>query len=143
LAADSGYTAVVKDFRNLSVWAKAHAFTLDVYRVTRAFPDDERFGLTAQLRRASASIAANLAEGCGRSSDADFARFVTMAIGSASESEYHLLLAGDLGILPKDCRDDLMARIAEIKRMLAGLLDSLHRGSRLTNSPSSEPMAEG
>ena len=83
----------VKDFHELKVWQKAHQLTLAVYRITAAFPREERYGLTSQLRRACSSIAANLAEGCGRNGDAEFARFCSMAMGSASETEYHLLLA--------------------------------------------------
>jgi four helix bundle protein len=85
----------MQDFKNLLVWQKSHACTLLIYRLTKRFPDDERFGLTSQLRRGTASIAANLAQGCGRGSDQDFARFVQMAMGSAAEVEYHLILARD------------------------------------------------
>lgn len=89
----------MQDFRRLTVWSDAHALTLELYGATRDFPDSERFGLTSQLRRASASIPANLAEGCGRGGDADFARFVQIALGSTYEVEYHLQLAHDLGYL--------------------------------------------
>jgi len=82
----------VKDFRELKVWRKAHELTLAVYQITASFPREELSGLTAQLRRASSSIAANLAEGCGRNGDAELARFCSMAMGSASELEYHVLL---------------------------------------------------
>ena len=92
----------MQDFHNLLVWQKAHAATLLVYRLTKRFPDDERFGLTSQLRRSAASISANLAEGCGRGSDQDFARFVQIAMGSAAEVEYHLLLAKDLEYIGKE-----------------------------------------
>jgi four helix bundle protein len=83
----------MQDFRNPKVWQKAQGLTLDVYRSSRNFPRGERFGLTTQLRRSCASIPANLAEGCARASDVDFARFVNNAAGSASETDYHLLLA--------------------------------------------------
>jgi len=86
----------VKDFRELQVWRKAHELTLAVYQITASFPREELYGLTAQLRRAGSSIAANLAEGCGRNGDAELARFCSIAMGSASELEYHLLLARDL-----------------------------------------------
>jgi four helix bundle protein len=93
----------MKDFRELKVWRKAHELTLAVYQITASFPREELYGLTAQLRRAGSSIAANLAEGCGRNGDAEFARFCSMAMGSASELEYHLLLARDLKLIqPKD-----------------------------------------
>ena len=86
----------MKDFRELQVWRKAHELTLAVYQITASFPREELYGLTAQLRRAGSSIAANLAEGCGRNGDAELARFCSIAMGSASELEYHLLLARDL-----------------------------------------------
>ena len=93
----------VKDFRELKVWQKAHQLTLAVYELTATFPREELYGLTAQLRRAGSSIAANLAEGCGRNGDAELARFCSIAMGSASELEYHLLLARDLKLIqPKD-----------------------------------------
>jgi four helix bundle protein len=115
----------VKDFRDLTVWQKAHELTLAVYRMTAGFPREELYGLTSQLRRSCASIPANLAEGCGRNGDAELARFCSIAMGSASELEYHLLLARDLNLInPKD-HDDLAARATELKRMLAGLQQTL------------------
>ena len=108
----------MQDFRNLKVWQKAHALTLEVYRTTRDFPADERFGLTTQLRRSCASVAANLAEGCARGGDIDFARFVTVAAGSASETDYHLLLARDLEYLSENRYQRLSEQIAEVRRML-------------------------
>jgi four helix bundle protein len=96
-----------------------------VYRVTAGFPREELYGLTSQLRRSCASIPANLAEGCGRNGDAELARFCSIAMGSASELEYHLFLARDLKLIkPKD-HDDLTARATELKRMLAGLQQTL------------------
>jgi four helix bundle protein len=116
----------MKDFRTLTVWQQAHQLTLAVYRITARFPREEVYGLTAQLRRASASIAANVAEGCGRNGDAEFARFCSIAMGSASEVEYHLLLATDLKLLtPKDSQD-LAKRVTDVKRMLTRLLQKLN-----------------
>ncbi|MGD0823872.1 MAG: four helix bundle protein [Terriglobales bacterium] len=89
----------MRNYRDLVVWEKAHRLTLAVYRNTRGFPNDERFGLTSQMRRSSASIAANLAEGCGRRSDGEMGRFIQIAMGSGAELSYHLLLAKDLGFL--------------------------------------------
>jgi four helix bundle protein len=108
----------MQDFRNLKVWEKAHLLTLNVYRGTKGFPPDERFGLTSQLRRSCASIPANLAEGCARSGDVDFARFVNVAAGSASETDYHLLLARDLGYLDETLYKPLFDQVSEVKRML-------------------------
>jgi four helix bundle protein len=112
----------VKDFRDLEVWQKAHQRTLAVYRHTASFPADERYGLTTQLRRASASIAANLAEGCGRNGDAELARFCTIAMGSASELDYHVLLAKDLKLLSATNYAELAQGTSEVKRMLTGLI---------------------
>ena len=82
----------MKDFRTLKVWEKSHQFTLKIYSLSRNFPKDELFGLISQIRRASSSIAINIAEGCGRGSDADFARFLQISMGSASETEYLIML---------------------------------------------------
>ena len=76
--------------------------TLEVYKATQAFPKEERFGLTSQIRRASVSIGANLAEGCGRRSDGEMGRFVQIAMGSGAELSYHLLLAKDLGLVTNE-----------------------------------------
>lgn len=86
----------MKDFKDLKVWQKAHVLTLTLYRLTRIFPREELYGLTSQIRRCSASIAANIAEGCGRKGNAELHRFLQIAAGSASELDYHLLLARDL-----------------------------------------------
>lgn len=108
----------MQDFRNLKVWQKAHALTLAVYRGTRSFPSDEKFGITSQLRRSCASILANLAEGCARGGDTDFARFVNVAAASASETDYHLLLARDLQYLEDSVYQQLFEQVSEVKRML-------------------------
>jgi four helix bundle protein len=89
----------MQDFRNLKVWEKAHDLTLGVYGATANFPSHELFGMRSQIRRATMSIPANLAEGCGRGTDPEFRRFVQIAMGSACEVEYFLLLARDLTYL--------------------------------------------
>ena len=89
----------MKDYRQLKVWERSHRLTVTLYRVTARFPAEERYGLTSQIRRAAASIPANIAEGCGRDGDAELARFCRIASGSASELDYHLLLAKELGLL--------------------------------------------
>ena len=96
-----------------------------VYRLTATFPRDERYGLTSQLRRSSSSIAANLAEGCGRNGDAELARFCSIAMGSASELEYHLLLARDLNLVNTADYTALAQQTSEIKRMLTGFQQKL------------------
>src|SRR5690242_7272739 len=115
----------MRDFRELKVWAKAHELTLAIYRETAQFPKQELYGLTSQLRRAAASVGANIAEGAGKTSRAEFARFLETASGSASELEYHLLLAKDLGYISSDVYDDLSASVGEIKRMLTGFMQHL------------------
>jgi four helix bundle protein len=112
----------MQTFRNLKVWEKAHAVTIDIYTASRLFPKDELYGLTSQMRRASASIGANIAEGCCRKGDAEFGRFLQIAIGSASELEYHLLLARDLRILQAVDYERLSGEVVEVKRMLASLI---------------------
>ena len=112
----------MRDFHQLSVWQKSHQFTLDVYTLTRAYPKEELFGLTSQIRRSSSSIATNIAEGCGRGSDADFGRFLKMAMGSASESEYQILLSFDLNYIDENQFKQMNAKVTEIKRMLSSLI---------------------
>ena len=120
----------VQDFHELRVWQKAHQLALAVYQVTAKFPREELYGLTSQLRRCTASVPANLAEGCGRSSDADFARFCSIAMGSASELEYHLLLARDLKLIKPNDHVELSQRATELKRMLTVLVQKLKADSR-------------
>jgi four helix bundle protein len=117
----------MEDFKNLKVWSKAHALTLAVYRRTREFPRDETYGLTSQIRRAAASIGANIAEGCGRRSDPELKRFLQIARGSANELEYHLLLARDLQFLSREDFADLQSKALEIQRMLTALAQRLQR----------------
>ena len=113
------------DYRNLRVWERAHRLTLEVYEATHTFPKEERYRLTSQLRRSAASIPANIAEGCGRSGDAELARFLTIAKGSASELDYLLLLAHDLGYLKPARYEYLTAEVHGISRMLATFVDRL------------------
>lgn len=115
----------MKNLRELNVWQKAHSLTLEVYRSTAKFPKEELYALTSQMRRAAASIPANIAEGCVRGSDADFGRILHIAMGSACELEYHLILASDLKFIEKSKYMKLDADIAEIKKMLASLLKKL------------------
>ena len=120
----------MKDFRQLKVWDKAHALTLGIYRATAGFPREELFGITSQMRRASSSIAANLAEGCGRTGDGDFHRFINTAAGSAVELEYFLLLARDLSLLSTGTYEQLKGGILEVQRMLASLLRTVDGARR-------------
>ncbi len=115
----------MKDFRQLEVWRNAQELAVIVYQQTNHFPKEERFGLTNQLRRAAVSIPTNLAEGCGRAGDADFARFVQIAFGSACEVESLLLLSCELGFLKAIDYDVTQGKLVSIKRMLAALLKKL------------------
>lgn len=115
----------MKDFRQLKVWEKAHQLALAVYKVTKSFPKEELYGLTSQIRRASMSIPTNIAEGCGRQTDAEFARFLQIAMGSASETEYQLLLARDLEFLPNEQYQNLHNDVTEVKRMLTSFMQTL------------------
>lgn len=115
----------MRDFRELKVWHKAHALTLDVYRATKSFPKDELYGLTSQIRRAAVSIGANIAEGSGKNSRPELARFLQIALGSASELEYHLLLSRDLGYLVPDIHQHLSEHVVEVKKMLSGFIQYL------------------
>ena len=112
----------MRDFRELNVWEKSHRLTLDVYGATAEFPREELYGLTSQIRRASASIPANIAEGCGRSGVPELVRFLNISMGSASELEYHLLLACYLGFFKPDVYGQLANQASEVKRMLGAYI---------------------
>ena len=115
----------MKSFRDLKVWEKGHELTLRVYKATARFPDEERYGLTSQIRRSSVSVPANIAEGCGRGSDADLARFLQIAAGSASKLEYNLLLANRLEMLNALDHNRLTKEVTEVKRMLTSFIKKL------------------
>ena len=122
----------MKDFKELKVWAKAHELTVAIYSLTRTFPKDEIYGLTSEVRRLAASIGANIAEGCGRRSDGEFCRFLQIARGSASETEYHLLLAKDLRFISESEYHSTEQQILEVQRMLTSLVQRVQpiRGVR-------------
>ncbi len=119
----------MQSFRNLKVWEKAHILTLDVYKSSNGFPRDELYGLTSQMRRSSASIGANIAEGCCRKGDIELGRFLQIAMGSASELEYQLLLARDLEIIKSLDFQRLSGEVIEVKKMLAALIHKLKADS--------------
>src|SRR5271163_2940878 len=112
----------MKDFRTLQVWEKAHRLTLSSYRVTNTFPKSELYGMTSQIRRCAVSITANIAEGCGKRGNGEFQRYLNIAAGSASELEYHFLLARDLNLLDETNYQPLNGAVIEVKRMLASLI---------------------
>ena len=115
----------MQDFKKLKGWERAHQLTLAVYKATARFPKEELYGLTSQTRRAATSIVSNIAEGCGRTGRAEFARFLQMATGSASELEYQLFLAHDLGFLRDEEYRSLEGAVVEVKRMLSSLMQRL------------------
>jgi len=115
----------MRNYEDLQVWQKAHNLTLEIYKSTRCFPMEERFGLTSQIRRSCSSIGANLAEGCGRRSDGEMARFVQIAMGSGAELSYHLRLARDLDLLSKPTFEYLRSSLSEVMRMLSSLSQRL------------------
>ncbi len=116
----------MRDFHNYKVWQRGHQFALDVYKQTKGFPKEEMFGMTSQLRRASTSIPINIAEGCGRRSDAEFAHFLNIAAGSTSEVEEELLLSFDLSFMNEESYQKLNKEVKEIKAMLGALIETLH-----------------
>ena len=120
----------MRDFHHLEVWGRAHRLALALYRVTRSFPKEELYGLTTQIRRAATSVGANIAEGCGRRSDRELRRFLLIAMGSASELEYHLLLASDLGLIDPSSHTTLGKELTGVKRMISGLLNRLKADSQ-------------
>jgi four helix bundle protein len=113
----------MQDYKELKVWEKAHKFTLSVYEVSKTFPKDELYSLTNQLRRAASSIPANIAEGSGKNTQAEFAHFLTIALGSANESEYFLILSKDLNYLNQNKFSELYNSINEIKAILISLIN--------------------
>jgi four helix bundle protein len=112
----------MQNYKDLKVWEKAHSFTLQVYKLTEKFPRQETYGLTNQLRRAESSIAANIAEGCGKNTKTDFANFLNISLGSSNEAEYFLLLAKDLSYISIENYEILAKLINEVKAMLIALI---------------------
>ena len=115
----------MKKFRDLQIWQRSHKLTLEIYRITKEFPKSESYGLVSQMRRSSSSIPTNIAEGCGRNTEKDFARFLDNAMGSASELEYQLILAYDLQYITLDNYEKTNAEHTEIKRMLNAFIQKL------------------
>ena len=121
----SAFWGEMKDFRELGVWKKAHVLVLAVYRATETLPQSESFGLTIQLRRSATSVAMRIAEGCERSSDAEFGADLKRASASASELEYLVLLAHDLSYFDKADHERLSNATVEVRKMVSGLLRKL------------------
>jgi four helix bundle protein len=112
----------MQNFQKLDVWRRAYDLTLDVYRITKSFPREEKYGLVSQLRRCSVSIVANISEGCGRGSAAELARFLRISLGSACELESLVMIARDTKMLPESSAEHLLEEAQGCKRMLTTLV---------------------
>ncbi|CAN5660175.1 four helix bundle protein [soil metagenome] len=119
----------MRDFKRLKVWARGQSLAVTAYRATGEFPGHELYGFTSQIRRSAASIPANIAEGCGPGGDAEFARYLHIALGSATELESHCMLARELGYLTTAQFNELRQSVDEVQRMLASLIRKLLAGS--------------
>lgn len=115
----------MRDYKGLKVWEKSHHLTLKVYRATATFPKSETYGLASQMRRACSSIPTNISEGCGRDGVLELARFLNIAMGSASELSYQVLLARDLDYLGAELHSSLEQDVSEIMRMLSAYLQKI------------------
>ncbi len=116
----------MRDFRKYSVWEQSHKLTLLIYKITANFPNEEKFGITSQLRRACISIPTNFAEGCAKSSEKDFARYLGIAYGSASEVDYLLMLSNELSFLTDENYKILNLEIVSIRKQLYTLIQKLN-----------------
>lgn len=121
----------MRNYRDLQVWKKSHNVALDLYKVSQCFPREELYGMTSQIRRAAISIGANLAEGCGRQTSGELARFVRIAMGSASELDYHLLVSRDLGFMNDNDFSRITAGLTEVRKMLTAFLSSVEEQVKL------------
>ncbi|MGD8406730.1 MAG: four helix bundle protein [Anaerolineales bacterium] len=115
----------MKDFRTLKVWKKSHRLVLAIYEATKTFPKNELYGITSQIQRAAVSVPTNIAEGCGKDSDAELGRFLKIAMGSSSELEYLLLLAHDLSYLSDEQYNHLHVNLVEVRKMLNAFIQKL------------------
>jgi four helix bundle protein len=116
---------MLKNYRDLKVWQKSYQLCLDIYKMTKRFPKEEKYGLTSQIRRAALSVPSNIAEGYGRKTTPDYIRSLYIAYGSNCELETQVLLSGDLGYMKAEEFNKLQASIGEVERMLKALIESL------------------
>lgn len=121
----------MRDFHKLIIWQRSHQLTLAVYRISKSFPKEEIFGFISQMRRAVSSIPTNIAEGCGRASNKDFAHFLQIAIGSATEVEYQLLLAHDINYINDDDYQALTDETVVVRKMIIKYQSELKSSSSL------------
>jgi four helix bundle protein len=118
---------MLKNYKDLKVWQRSYQLCLEIYKITKGFPREERYNLTSQIRRAAVSIASNIAEGYGRKTTSEYIRFLYIAYGSNCELETQILLAGDLGYIESGKLEMLKERIREVERMLKALIQSLEK----------------
>ena len=122
----------MRDFKSLSVWQKSHELTLSIYKSTSGFPKEELFGLVSQMRRSSSSISTNIAEGCGRTTQSQMAHFLNIALGSASELRYQILLSKDLEFISEQIFIEQSDQVVEVMKMLTSLYQQVNKSK--TNS---------
>lgn len=115
----------MRDYKKYDVWKLGHEITLQVYNLTKTFPKEEQYGLISQMRRAAYSIPSNIAEGCGRESDNEFKRYLTITRGSASELEYFTILTKDLGFIQKSDFEILNDQVNKVRRSLKNLINKI------------------
>ncbi len=115
----------MRNFQELTIWQRSHLLTLRIYSFTKKFPKEEMFGIVSQMRRSSASIPTNIAEGCGRNSNPEMKRFLIMATGSSSELEYQLILSRDLQYLSETSCNELQNEIIVIRKMIYSFIKNL------------------
>jgi four helix bundle protein len=118
---------MLKNYKELKVWQKAYQLCLEVYRITKAFPKEEVYGLTSQIRRAAVSVPSNIAEGYGRKTRGEYVQALYVAYGSNCELETQILLSGDLGFIEAKFFTQLQERVEEVERMLKRLIKSLEK----------------
>ena len=123
---------MLKNYKELNVWQKAYAFCLQIYRLSKHFPNEEKYGLTAQIRRSALSIPSNIAEGYGRKTTVDYIRFLYIAYGSLCELETQIMLSGDLTYLEQKDLENLKRNLSDVERMLKALIRSLEKKSSAT-----------
>ncbi|OHB60360.1 MAG: four helix bundle protein [Planctomycetes bacterium RBG_13_46_10] len=117
----------MKNFRDIKVWHKAHCLAIKIYKVTDSFPREETYGLISQIRRAAASVPTNIAEGCGRNTDTELARFMEIASCSASELDYLILLANNIGLLDDSSYKESSVELVEIRKMLTTFIKTVRK----------------
>lgn len=132
----------MQDFHKLKVWERAHSLPLTIYALTSAFPKNEQYGLTAQMRASSSSIPTNIAEGCGRGSNPDFVRFLQIGFGSATELEYQLLLSRDLGLITAERHENASIEAVGVRRMRAALMKTLQNSKVSVRLPANGSAAK-